>query len=59
MQKVRVQEVVEELPENVDLDALIERLYVLRRLELAEEELAEGKVVEHEEVEKRMAKWLD
>jgi hypothetical protein len=59
MQKERVLEVVEELPDNVDLDALIERLYLLRRLELAEEEIAAGQLVEHEEVERRMAKWLE
>jgi hypothetical protein len=59
MEKERVLEVVEDLPDNVDLDALIERLYLLRRLEIAEEEVAEGKLVEHEEVERRMAPWLE
>jgi hypothetical protein len=59
MQKERVLEVVEELPDDVDLDALIERLYVLRRLELAEDEVASGKLVDHDEVEQRMAKWLE
>jgi hypothetical protein len=59
MQKQRVQEVVEGLPENVDIDELIERLYVLRRLEVAEEELSAGDVIDHDEVEKRMAQWLE
>jgi len=44
--------------DEVDVDALIERLYLLRRLEEAEEELAAGQVLEHEEVERRMAQWL-
>lgn len=59
MTKDRVLEVVEELPDNVDLDALIERLYLLRRLEIAEAEVAEGKLLEHDEVERRMAPWLE
>jgi hypothetical protein len=59
MDKERVLEVVEEWPDNVDLDALIERLYLLRRLEIADEEIAEGKLLEQEEVERRMAPWLE
>jgi hypothetical protein len=59
MEKSRVQEVVDGLPQQVDVDELIERLYLLKRLELAEEELAAGKVVDHEEVERRFAPWLE
>jgi predicted transcriptional regulator len=58
MQKERILEVVGALPDEVDMDSLIEKLYLLRRLELAEEEIAAGKVVPHEEVEKRFATWL-
>lgn len=59
MQKERILEVVEALPDDVDVDSLIERLYLLRRLELAEEEIAAGQLVEHDDVERRFAKWLD
>jgi hypothetical protein len=55
MSKNQIIEVIEALPDDVDLDTLIEKLYLLRRLELAEEEIAAGKVIEHEEVEKRFA----
>jgi hypothetical protein len=44
MEKARIQEVVDTLPDKVDVDELIERLYLLQRLEMAEEELAAGKV---------------
>ena len=37
------------LPNDVDVDSLIEKLYLLRRLELADEEIATGKTVDHEE----------
>jgi predicted transcriptional regulator len=59
MDKSRVVEVVDALPDDVDLDALIEKLYLLKRLELAEEEVARGRVLEHEEVESRYASWLE
>ena len=59
MGKNRILEVVEALPDDVDLDLLIEKLYLLRRLELAEEEIAAGKLIEHDDVEKRFASWLE
>jgi hypothetical protein len=55
--KERIREVVEALPDDVDVDSLIERLYLLRRLELAEEEIAAERLVDHEEVERRIANW--
>ena len=59
MSKDRILEVVEALPDDVDVDSLIEKLYLLRRLELAEQEIAAGSLVEHDEVEKRFASWLE
>jgi hypothetical protein len=59
MQKERIQEMVDGLPQEVDVDELIEKLYLLRRLEVAEEELAAGKVLDHEAVEQRFAQWLE
>jgi hypothetical protein len=59
MQKERILEVVGALPDEVDVDSLIEKLYLLKRLELAEEEVAAGDLLEHAEVEKRFASWLE
>ncbi|MEX2173494.1 MAG: hypothetical protein WD872_03975 [Pirellulaceae bacterium] len=59
MLRERLLEVVESLPDNVDLDELIEKLYLLKRLEVAEEELAAGSTLDHAEVEKRFAPWLE
>jgi len=59
MSKDRILEVVEALPDDVDVDSLIEKLYLLQRLELAEQEIAAGNVVDHAEVEKRFASWLE
>jgi hypothetical protein len=59
MEKSRIREVVEGLPEEVNVVGLIEKLYLLKRLELAEEEITEGKMVPQEEIEKRFASWLE
>jgi hypothetical protein len=58
MLKEKVQQVVGELPEEVDVDVLVEKLYLLEKIELGERQLAEGKGVSHEDAKKRLEKWL-
>jgi hypothetical protein len=58
MQKEKVLEVVESLSEEVDVDALIERLYLLQKIEIAERQLAAGQGIPHEEAKKRLEPWL-
>ena len=58
MRKEKVQQVVSALPEEVDVDALMEKLYLLRKLEIAEEQLARGQGISHEDAKKRLEKWL-
>lgn len=58
MQKEKVLAVVQELSEEVDVDALTERLYLLQKIDEAEKEIAAGKGIPHDEVRQRLAKWL-
>jgi len=58
VEKAKLEQIVRTLPDQIDIDDFIERLDSLRRLELAEEEIASGKVISHEEVERRMAKLI-
>lgn len=58
MQKEKVLAVLEDLPDEVDVDALTERLYLLQKIDDAEKEIAAGKGIPHEEVRRRLAKWL-
>lgn len=58
MQKEKVIAVLEDFPDEVDVDALTERLYLLQKIDAAEKEIAAGKGVPHEEVRRRLAKWL-
>jgi hypothetical protein len=58
MLKEKVQQVVGELPEDVDVDALVEKLYLLEKIEQGEQQLAQGQGVPHEEAKRRLEKWL-
>ena len=58
MQKEKVRQVVEDFPEEIDVDALMEELYLLQEIETAERELANGEGIPDAEVEERLAKWL-
>jgi hypothetical protein len=58
MLKEKVQQVVGELPEEIDVDVLVEKLYLLEKIELGERQLAEGKGIPHEEAKQRLEKWL-
>lgn len=58
MRKATIQQVVDALPDEVDVDALGERLYVLRELEMAERQLANRQGVSHKDAKKRLERWL-
>jgi hypothetical protein len=53
MQKQTVLEVVESMPDEVNVDQLLNKLYVLEKIEAGERALAEQGGVSQEEVEKR------
>ena len=58
MQREKVLAVIQELPEDINVDALTERLYLLQEIDDAEREIAAGKGIPHEDVRRRLAKWL-
>ena len=58
MQREKVLSVLQELPEEVDVDSLTERLYLLQKIDDAEKEIAAGKGIPHDEVRRKLAKWL-
>ena len=58
MQKEKLQKVVGELPDEVDVDKLVESLYLLEKIELGEQQLARGEGVPHEAAKQRLEKWL-
>lgn len=58
MQKQKVLEVLDSLSEDVDVDSLIERLYLMQKIEIAEQQLTAGQGVAHEDAKKRLEPWL-
>ncbi len=58
MQKEKVQQVLDALPDDIDVDAFMEKVYLLRKIELGEQQIALGKVVSHAEAKNRLEKWL-
>jgi predicted transcriptional regulator len=57
--KEEVQKVLDTLPESASLEDVQYHLYVLQKVARGREDLASGRVLPHEEVERRMARWLE
>lgn len=56
--KQEVIELIRELPDEVDVDEIIYRLYLRQKLEGAEKDVSEGRLVSHDEVVKETSKWF-
>jgi predicted transcriptional regulator len=56
--KEQVIRMVEDLPEDATIDDVMAELYFKLQVDAGLKELDEGKGIPHEEIEKRMAKWL-
>jgi hypothetical protein len=48
--KQQVLDMIKELPEKIDVDELMYRLYLRQKLEAAEADVREGRLISHEEV---------
>lgn len=58
MKKQQIEQVVADLPEDVDVDHLIEHLHLLDKLEKSEQQLARGEGISHEVAKQRLSQWL-
>lgn len=58
MEKSKVQQVLDSQPDDVDVDAFMERLYVLQKIAEAERQLSSNQGIPHEEATQRLAAWL-
>jgi len=56
--KQQVIQMIEDLPDEVTLDDVMAELYFKLQVDAGLKGLDQGKGIPHEEVEKRMAKWL-
>ncbi len=56
--KKELHKLVEDLPEQVEIDEVFYRLYLREKLDAAEEDIREGRLVAHEDVVAETAKWF-
>lgn len=56
--KQQVIQMIRELPEDITIDDVMAELYFKVQVDAGLRELDEGKGIPHEDVEKRMSKWL-
>lgn len=57
--KEKVLQAVEGLPDNAHIEDAMERLFLLAKIEKGIEQADKGLTISHDEVQKRVAKWLD
>ncbi|MCX5887168.1 MAG: hypothetical protein NT096_14865 [Proteobacteria bacterium] len=57
--KQQVIQLIQALPDDVTVDDVMAELYFKLQVDAGLRELDEGKGIPHEEVEKRMSKWLN
>ncbi len=49
---------IQTLPDDSSYEDIMERLYFMQKVETGLKVVEEGRVVSHEEVKKRLSKWL-
>ena len=57
--KEQLRELIERLPDDCTVEDVQYHLYVQQKVERGLEDMRAGRVLSHEEVERRMAKWTD
>jgi predicted transcriptional regulator len=56
--KAKLENFLESLPEQIDTEEVMYRLYLLEKIEAGEEDIREGRTVPHEEAVRRLSrKW--
>ena len=56
--KQQILKLIRDLPEKVDIDEVMYRLYLRQKLEAAEKDVRRGRLVSHEEVVKETSTWF-
>ncbi len=58
MKKQVAMDSLKDMPQDFELDELIERLVVLDKIEKGQNDIENGQVYSHEEVKNKLNKWL-
>lgn len=57
--KQEVLKILDALPEDASLEDIQYHLYVLQRIERGRQDVEAGRVIPQDEIERRMAHWLE
>ena len=57
--KDKIKKVINSLPADTSIEEAMERLYLLSKIEKGIQEADAGKTVSHEEVRRKLKKWLE
>ncbi len=57
LSKAKVLESIKSMPDQFNLDDLVERLIFLQKIETGLEQAEKGKVLSHDEVEEKVKEW--
>ncbi|MGL4513047.1 MAG: hypothetical protein ACRCT8_08130 [Lacipirellulaceae bacterium] len=58
MEKTTVQNLLDAQPDHLDVDRFVGELYLRQQIEAGEADVAEGRVLEHEDAKRRLSRWL-
>ena len=56
--KIKVQQIIKEMPEQFSIDDLLDKLILIQKVEEGLKDIEEGRVLTTEEAKKRLGKWL-
>lgn len=56
-EKTEALELIRKLPDEVTTDAIMEELYFKRQIDKGLRDVAEGRVLMHQDLKERMARW--
>jgi predicted transcriptional regulator len=54
--KSKLEVLLKELPDKVDIDEVMYRIYLLQKIEAGEADIKEGKILSHKDAVKRLSK---
>lgn len=54
-----VKQIIDNLPDDCSLEDIQYTLYVMKKIQQGLKDIDKGDIISHEEMEKRMSKWLN
>ena len=57
--KIDIENIVKTLPEKTSVEEVMEKLYLFSKIEKGLQQAENGNIISHEEVKKKLNKWLD